>query len=154
MATNQATYSHIMNAKRGTIHFVIFQTILNDGSKNGGIKVYKVTSGLYRVGVNYSAIHNDLVNHEPKNHLPGHDSWLVYPYAIVSEKGIKIRLTNTFNGRAHHSTKIYIEEDGIRREATREEVIDLGLVPPSKLKPRTSPLIVFTVFLDNIIEFR
>lgn len=136
-------YATITSARRGTIHKVGHRTEL---AKD----VYKETYGLYRVGVSYRNITNVIAKGLGGGPLPGNDKWLLFPYAIQSEKGIKIRLTNTYNSHAHLSTKYFYKGE----EVTKEFLLENKLVAPSKLKHRSGILDTFTVFLDNIIYFK
>lgn len=135
--------ARITSSKRGTIHMVAFRTDLGKG-------VYKETRGLYRVGVNYSKITNVIAKGLGGGSLKGDDKWLDFPFTIGNEKGVKIRLTNTYNPFAPHSTKYY--HDG--HEVTKEYLIENKLVAPSRLKSRSGVLDVFNVFADNIIDFK
>lgn len=136
-------YAKITSARRGTIHEFGFRTEL---AKD----VYKETYGLYRLGVNYSNITSVIAKGLGGGHLHDGDKWLFFPYAIECEKGIKIRLTNTYNPFAHHSTKYYYKGE----EVTKEFLLENKLVAPSKLNRKHGVIDTFTVFLDNIIYFK
>ena len=140
----------IYSAKKGTYHSVTYQSF---PVEKEGLVIRKETKGVYRVGVEYKSISRVAEAGLGNGSLRGKEEvWINYPFSIQSPKGIKIRLTSTFNDEQRSHTTYYITENGKpEREITKQEIEVRGLI---RFDTKKKPLTVFTVFADNIKDFR
>ena len=114
-----------------------------------GAQVFKVTKGVYRVGCDAS----HLAHYEHKgNGLQGSNQWHLYPFLIASDKGMKLRVYNTYNKRQRVTTDYFVRINGEVRPTTKEEALAQGWLVPSEVKTYGSAPDMFDIFLDNIIQ--
>lgn len=124
-----------------------WQSTVPTPKKDGHI-VIKVTTGVVRIGVDYSHIKTVKEAGLGTNPLPGDDKWKYFPYIIEGKNGLKLRLTRV-NNPIHHPHSYYLV-DG--KKMTKEEVIATGYVAPSYLQPHSPDSPIFTVRVENLIS--
>lgn len=114
-----------------------------------GHKLYKVTDGYGRLGVNYSHIEGVESMHEG---LKGEQKW-INNFFIYNEKNqqYKLRITKCLNSKNLKSKSYYIDEEGnIYNKAS-----DIDYLPNSKRYPTyNNDIKVFDVSTDNIISVK